>query len=55
MQMLMQMAGNNPQMQQAIKMAQSGNPQEVVNNLARESGISPEQLQQMAGQFGIKL
>ena len=42
-------------MVQAMKMAQGGNPQEVVMNLARERGVDMNQLSQLAGQFGIKL
>ena len=54
--MLQQMAGNNPAMGQAINMIQSGgNPRTIAENLAKERGISPEQLRQMAGQFGIQL
>lgn len=55
MQILQGIAANNPAMQQAIQMASQGNPQQAVMNLAKEKGISAEQLQQMAGQFGIRL
>ena len=55
MAMLQQMAGNNPMMAQALKMAQGGNPQEIVMNLAKERGIDVNQLTQLAGQFGLKL
>lgn len=53
---IMGMFGNNPMMQQAQKMLQSGgNPKEIVENIAKQKGIDMNQLQQMANQFGIKL
>ena len=42
-------------MQQAIKMAQGGDPKEIAMNLAKERGIDMDQLSQMAGMLGIKL
>ena len=53
---LMGMMGNNPMFNQALNMIQNGgNPQEIINNIAKQKGINPEQLKQMAQQFGIKL
>ena len=49
------MAQSNPQMAQAIQMAQNGNPQAIVQNLAKERGVSAEQLSGILNQFGIKL
>ena len=55
-QQLMSIFGNNPVFQQANKMLQSGgNPQEIIKNVAQQKGISMDQVQQMASQFGIKL
>ena len=55
MQMLQQMAGNNPVIAQALKMAEGGDPRQVVENLAKERGIPMEQLTQLASQFGVTL
>lgn len=55
MGMLQQASSSNPELAQAIKMFQNGNPQEVVQNLMREKGISKDQLNGMLSQFGIKL
>lgn len=55
-QNLMQMMGNNPMMQQAQQMMNSGgDPKEIAMNLAKQKGMSEDQLKQMAQQFGIKL
>ena len=55
-QQIMSMFGNDPRMQQAQKMLQSGgNPQEIIKNVAQQKGIDLNQLQQIAQQFGIKL
>lgn len=57
MGMLQQMLGNNPMFSQAMKMAQGRDPNEimqVINNVAQQKGIPPEQIQQMIQQFGIK-
>lgn len=55
-QNLMQMMGNNPMMQQAQQMMNSGgDPKDIAMNLAKQKGMSEEQLKQMAQQFGIKL
>lgn len=58
MALMQQMSANNPQMQMALKMANGKNPQEiqqVIQNVCQQKGISQEQLQQMASQFGLKL
>lgn len=55
-QQMMGMFGNNPMFQQAQKMMSGGgNPMDIINNVAKEKGISQEQLKQMAQQMGIKL
>lgn len=55
-QQLMQIMNGNPMFAQAQKMIQGGgNPQDIIKNVAQQKGISMEQLQQMANQFGIKL
>lgn len=57
MGMMQQMLGNNPMFSQAMKMAQGRDPNEimqVINNVAQQKGIPPEQIQQMLQQFGIK-
>ena len=55
MAMLQQMAGDNPAMAQAVKMAQGGDPREIAMNLAKERGLNIGQLAQVAAQFGLKL
>lgn len=55
-QQMIGMFGNNPMFQQAQKMMQGNNdPRTTIMNVAKEKGISQEQLSQMAQQFGIKL
>lgn len=57
-QMLMQSFGNNPNFNRAMQMLQGKTPeqlQQTVMNLAQNQGISMEQLQQIAGQYGFKL
>lgn len=57
MGVMQQMLGNNPMFSQAMKMAQGRDPNEimqVINNVAQQKGIPPEQIQQMMQQFGIK-
>jgi len=57
MGMMQQMLSNNPMFSQAMKMAQGRDPNEimqVINNVAQQKGIPPEQIQQMMQQFGIK-
>ena len=43
---LQQMAGNNPQLQQALQLVQQsgGDPKAAFEKLARESGIDPQQI-----------
>lgn len=57
-QFLMQSFGNNPNFNRAMQMIQGKSPeqlQQTVMNLARNQGISMQQLQQFAGQYGFKL
>ena len=58
-QMLIQnMFGNNPLMQRAMMMGQGKNPaelQQIVRNLARQRGISPEQFNNMMANFGLRI
>lgn len=54
-QLLKQMAGNNPQIQEVLNMAQAGNEnglKEMAMNLAKERGTSVEEI---AKNLGIKL
>lgn len=47
---------NNPMMLQAKQMLNSGqDPKQLINNIAKQKGIDPNQLNQIASQFGIKL
>lgn len=55
MQMLQQMAGQNPQAAQAMRLIQGKNPQQlrqIAENMAKERGVD---LNQMAHQMGITL
>lgn len=57
MQMLQQTFGQNPNFQRAMQMAQGKSPQQlqqIVSNLAQQRGMSMQELQQMAGQMGIR-
>lgn len=55
-QQMLGMFGGNPMFQQAQKMiGGGGNPAQIIKNVAKEKGISQEQLQQLAQNFGIKL
>lgn len=57
-QILMQSFGNNPNFNRAMQMIQGKTPeqlQQTVMNLAQNQGISMQQLQQFAGQYGFKL
>ena len=55
-QQIMNMFGNRPEMQQAQQMLNSGNdPRQIIKNIAKQKGIEPDKLKQMAQQFGIKL
>lgn len=58
MQMMMGMLGNNPMLNQAYQMINGKSPEQirtVINNVANQKGISKQQLQQMASQFGVSL
>ncbi len=58
MQMMMGMLGNNPMLNQAYQMVNGKSPEQirtVINNVANQKGISKQQLQQMASQFGVSL
>ena len=58
MQMLTQMAQQNPMMGRAMQMGQGKNEmqlKETVRNLAKQRGMSDEQLQQMLSNFGLTL
>ena len=55
MQMLQQMAGQNPQAAQAMRLIQGKNPQQlrqIAENMAKERGVD---LNQIAHQMGITL
>ena len=55
MQLLQQMAGQNPQAAQAMRLIQGKNPQQlrqIAENMAKERGVD---LNQMAHQMGITL
>ena len=47
--MLQQMAGQNPQLQQALQLVQQsgGNPQAAFEKLARQNGIDPQSIMGM--------
>lgn len=58
MQMLTQMARQNPMMGRAMQMGKGKNEvqlKETVRNLAKQRGMSDEQLQQMLSNFGLTL
>ena len=58
MQMLAQMAQQNPMMGRAMQMGKGKNEvqlKETVRNLAKQRGMSDEQLQQMLSNFGLTL
>ena len=55
MQMLQQMAGQNPQAAQAMRLIHGKNPQQlrqIAENMAKERGVD---LDQMARQMGLTL
>lgn len=57
-QMLTQMAQQNPMMGRAMQMGQGKNEmqlKETVRNLAKQRGMSDEQLRQMLSNFGLTL
>lgn len=57
-QVLNQIVGNNPQMQQNLKqlqnMAGNMNPRDFAIQLAKQNGMSEQQLMDLARQLGIK-
>lgn len=58
MQMLTQMAQQNPMMGRAMQMGKGKNEvqlKETVRNLAKQRGMSDEQLLQMLSNFGLTL
>lgn len=58
MQLVNQILGNNPLLQRAMQMAQGKTPaqmQQIVRNLASQRGISPQQINQIIEQFGLKI
>lgn len=58
MQMLTQMAQQNPMMSRAMQMGKGKNEvqlKETVRNLAKQRGMNDEQLQQMLSNFGLTL
>ena len=58
MQMLTQMARQNPMMGRAMQMGKGKHEvqlKETVRNLAKQRGMSDEQLQQMLSNFGLTL
>lgn len=57
-QTLNSMFGNRPEYNQVMQMVQGKSPQElsqIARNLANSYGISPQQLQTMAHQFGLNI
>lgn len=58
MNILNQQAGNNPVLQNALKMAQDGDAKGIetlARNLAKEKGIDADKaVEQLKGQFGMK-
>lgn len=58
MEMLTQMAQQNPMMGRAMQMGKGKNEvqlKETVRNLAKQRGMSDEQLRQMLSNFGLTL
>lgn len=58
MGMMSQMMGNNPFFQQAMRMSNGKNPEEmkeIINNVAQQKGITQEQLKNFANMFGVTL
>lgn len=58
MQMMTQMAQQNPMMGRAMQMGKGKNEvqlKETVRNLAKQRGMSDEQLSQMLSNFGLTL
>lgn len=56
--MLQQLVGNNPMLARAMQMGQGKDAQQLqqtVRNLARQRGMSDEELGRFVGQFGLHL
>lgn len=59
MAMVENLIKQNPQLNNAWQMAkqlsQNGNKQEVINQIAKQKGVSVDEVKQMASQFGINI
>lgn len=59
MTMVENLIKQNPQLNNAWQMAQqlsqNGNKQEVINQIAKQKGVSVDEVKQMASQFGINI
>lgn len=59
MAMVENLIKQNPQLNNAWQMAQqlsqNENKQEVINQIAKQKGVSVDKAKQMASQFGIKI
>lgn len=59
MAMVENLIKQNPQLNNAWQMAQqlsqNNNKQEVINQIAKQKGVSVDEVKQMASQFGIKI
>ena len=59
MAMVENLIKQNPQLNNAWQMAQqlsqNGNKQEVINQIAKQKGVSVDEVKQMASQFGINV
>lgn len=59
MAMVENLIKQNPQLNNAWQIAQqlsqNGNKQEVINQIAKQKGVSVDEVKQMASQFGINV
>lgn len=59
MAMVENLIKQNPQLNNAWQMAQqlsqNNNKQEVINQIAKQKGVSVDEVKQMASQFGINI
>ena len=59
MAMVENLIKQNPQLNNAWQMAQqlsqNGNKQEVIDQIAKQKGVSVDEVKQMASQFGINV
>lgn len=57
-QLIQTMVGNNPQIQAAVNQlrdsANGKNPKDIAMEMAKQKGIDPAQLQQLARRMGLK-